>query len=923
MISPTPTLISTRHTSPDAACPIFTASVRLSYARQSRQTARRLAALVAITLWLVLGCVAVGSVQAQGALSGLLTGKRQTEQPAPETPPSTEGRSQGTVQTEGGNHAGDPSYSALADVLEDEAARAKLIQQLRDLASSADSPAQAASSAPANVEPARTASGNDASANATPATPATAAPAATPAATATASSDAQTRRGPATGIASRLQTFADEIKEDLDGSWRVVSALLAGRSAPDVSLQRWVPALVSLGVAIAAAFIAYVLLRLAANVGFSRINRWIRLSPEPQTSPAPSPRHYKSLRHLATFARGRKLLGVILAMVLDLAASILAGLAGYAVVIAFTQPGASVSLFAMQFLTAFVMIEAVKAVSRGIFATRHEHLRLIPVSSATAQFWHRWLSNILTITGYALLVVVPVFRTLLTPAVGELLGLLIMTAVYLYAVRVVWRQRQAVRDSLIVRAGHMSTAVFGTLLRVLARTWHWLVLAYLTVLFVVSQTRHQEALGFMSKATVQTLLAVLLGAIAMAVLSHLANRRIHLTDSWNKMLPSLETRLNAYVPTFLLGLRFLVLILVALIVLDAWQAFNLVEWLSSPGGQATISIVIRVGIILLIAVLGWTTLASLIEHRLGGSGRRLPTEREKTLLMLFRNAAAITIATMTVLVVLSQIGIDIGPLIAGAGVAGLAIGFGAQKLVQDVITGVFIQLENGLNQNDVVEVAGLFGTVEKVTIRTVALRTLDGGYHLIPFSAIDKVSNHTRDFGYHYAEYLIAHRESVDEAIKQLHLAFDALMQDPEMAAEVLEDISIPGVTSINQHGLTIRVMIKTTPGNQWMIQRAFNRLVKEHFDAAGIEVPYPQTVLHFGRDKEGKAAPLDIRHIRDIEDAFNVRAAPGQTRRIIDTDGDAQTLAKRAGTHGDADDTENANRIAPDQDLSRGKGAT
>src|SRR5690606_39370365 len=86
-----------------------------------------------------------------------------------------------------------------------------------------------------------------------------------------------------------------------------------------------------------------------------------------------------------------------------------------------------------------------------------------------------------------------------------------------------------------------------------------------------------------------------------------------------------------------------------------------------------------------------------------------------------------------------------------------------------------------------------------------------------------------------------------------------------EMAAEVLEDISITGVTSINQQGLTIRVMIITTPGNQWIIQRDFNRLVKEHFDAAGIEVPYAHTVLHFGRDKEGKAAPLDIRHIRDI----------------------------------------------------------
>src|SRR5699024_7179431 len=136
-------------------------------------------------------------------------------------------------------------------------------------------------------------------------------------------------------------------------------------------------------------------------------------------------------------------------------------------------------------------------------------------------------------------------------------------------------------------------------------------------------------------------------------------------------------------------------------------------------GQAAISIVVRVSIILLIAAMSWTILASIIEHRLGVSdGKKPPSEREKTLLILFRNAAAITIATLTILIVLSHIGIDIGPLLAGAGVAGLAIGFGAQKLVQDVITGIFIQVENGMNQNDVVEIVGLFGTVEKITIRS-------------------------------------------------------------------------------------------------------------------------------------------------------------------------------------------------------------
>ncbi|MCD9472981.1 mechanosensitive ion channel domain-containing protein, partial [Photobacterium phosphoreum] len=307
---------------------------------------------------------------------------------------------------------------------------------------------------------------------------------------------------------------------------------------------------------------------------------------------------------------------------------------------------------------------------------------------------------------------------------------------------------------------------------------------------------------------------------------------------------------NAYVPAFLKSLRLLILVVVSMVVLDAWPAFDFTGWLPSEEGEFWIGIVVHVSVVLLIAAMLWTVLASIIEHRLGvAAGENKPTEREKTLLTLFRSAVAVVISTMTALIVLSQIGINIGPLIAGAGVAGIAVGFGAQKLVQDVITGIFIQLENGMNQNDVVEVVGLFGTVEKITIRSVVIRTLDGGYHLIPFSSIDKLTNHMRGYGYHYGEYMIAHKESVEVAIAQLQLAFAELKLDPELAPAIMEDISIPGVTSLNERGLTIRVLIKTTPGMQWMVQRGFNRLVKKYFDAAGIEIPYPQTVLHFGRD--------------------------------------------------------------------------
>lgn len=486
---------------------------------------------------------------------------------------------------------------------------------------------------------------------------------------------------------------------------------------------------------------------------------------------------------------------------------------------------------------------------------------------------------LISLTGYGLLLVVPVADALFPSAVGRLLGLLIMLFVYIHAMRVVWKNRRAVRAGLMHQAEQSSAAVFGTLTRVLARTWHFIALAYFTTLFVVSQIHQQEALAFMARATVQSLAAILLGLLASAILSSLLARRVRLPDDWRRVLPLLEDRLNAYVPALLKSLRLLILLLATLVVLDAWHAFNLVAWVESESGRAAIAMLLHVGIILVLAALAWTVIASIIEHRLGVSGGHRPSEREKTLLMLFRNAAAVVIATMTLLIVLSQIGINIGPLIAGAGVAGLAIGFGAQKLVQDVITGVFIQLENGMNQNDIVELCGLFGTVEKITIRSVVIRTLDGGYHLIPFSTIDRLTNHTRDYGYHYGEYNIAHRESVDEAIEQLRNAFRELMRDPVLAPQILGDIDIPGVTGLNEKGFTIRVLIKTTPGNQWAVQRGFNRLVKQYFDAAGIEMPYPQTVVHFGRDKHGYASPADMRVVDSLREAAGgIVPAPGQT---------------------------------------------
>ena len=773
--------------------------------------------------------------------------------------------------------AGGVSYGALAETLEDPAARELLIEQLRTLAE------------------AEAASRGDAAAG--------------------------TAEPPASGIAAvsqrlgaSLQTVTAQLGTDIKQTLQAFGRMGSSSGVTEGKLDAWLPALRVLAIVIAATLVAYALLRAVARMLFGRLNTWIQrkngagvgkptpgsgsghVEPAPDIGHAgqgpssgsaehaaaatatPSSTHfspYGPRQRLRRLTLSRKLLGALLALVVDVGATLLAALAGYVVAAALAERAWSSGTFAFQFLTAFVLIEVVKSFSRAVFATRYDQLRLLPMQPETASYWNRWITLLIALTGYCLLVVVPVGQAVLAPSIGRLIGLVIMLCVYITALRVVWSQKETVRAGLMQRANAAEMAVFGTLLRALARTWHWLAFAYFTVLLVASQAEQAAALTFMMSATVQSVIAIVVGTLLSAMLVRMESQPLRLPENWNRNFPMLERRVNGYKDPTLRGVRLALAVVVFLVVLDAWRAFDLVAWLDSESGRATVALVLRVGIVLLSAALIWTVLASIIEHRVGATEGRRASEREKTLLMLFRNAAAIVIVTMTVLVVLSQIGIDIGPLIAGAGVVGLAIGFGAQKLVQDVITGVFIQLENGMNQNDIVEVAGHFGTVEKITVRSVVIRTLDGGYHLIPFSAIDTVSNHTRDFGYHFAEYNIAHREDVDQAVAELEAAFQELMKDPELAAEVLQDIEIPGVTALNERGFSVRVLIKTRPGSQWMIQRAFNRLVKQRFDGAGIEIPYPHTVIQFGRDRDGQAEPVDFRAVDAIKEKVETSAPP------------------------------------------------
>lgn len=509
------------------------------------------------------------------------------------------------------------------------------------------------------------------------------------------------------------------------------------------------------------------------------------------------------------------------------------------------------------YLNAFLLIESSKVVLRFFLAPRYADLRLVRLPDLQANYWYFWLSRIIGLLGYGMLLVVPILGFNLAREVGLATEYLIGAAALAMAIVVVLQNRQGLRQVLAARAHAREGDFIGRGLMLLAQTWHLLAIAYCVGLFVTWIVHPHGALPFMVAATGESIVAIVLGIVVASVISRAITAGLRLPDEVRQRLPLLEARLNAFVPGVLQVVRMLVLLGVVLMIARAWGLFDVLSWTASAAGQEVVARAVSAGIILLVAALVWLALSSWIEYRLNPNRTRQPGPRARTLLALLRNAATVVIATVTFMLVLSEIGVNIAPLLAGAGVLGLAVGFGAQKLVQDIITGAFIQFENAINEGEMVTVAGITGTVERLTIRSVGLRDLQGVYHIIPFSSVDAVSNFMRGFGYHVAEIGIAYRENIDEARALMHEAFDELRRDPDLGSAIIEPLDWHGLTEFGDSAVILRARIKTLPGRQWAVGRAYNAIIKRLFDEQGIEIPFPHMTLYFGQDKDGTAPPL------------------------------------------------------------------
>jgi small conductance mechanosensitive channel len=230
--------------------------------------------------------------------------------------------------------------------------------------------------------------------------------------------------------------------------------------------------------------------------------------------------------------------------------------------------------------------------------------------------------------------------------------------------------------------------------------------------------------------------------------------------------------------------------------------------------------------------------------------------RAYTLTHIVRDVARIVILFVGMTMILSEVGIDLKPLLAAAGLGGLAIGFGAQSLVKDLISGFFILWENSVRVGDVVEVAGVEGLVEEVELRSIKLRDGSGNLHVVPNGVIDKVKNLTKDYSYYPFDIRVAYRENVDEVMEVLREIAEDLRQDSRFADDILESMEMLGVDQFRDSAVSIKCRIKTKPLTQWRVGREMNRRIKNTFDAKGIEIPFPHHTIYWGEPNKGMPQP-------------------------------------------------------------------
>jgi small-conductance mechanosensitive channel len=274
----------------------------------------------------------------------------------------------------------------------------------------------------------------------------------------------------------------------------------------------------------------------------------------------------------------------------------------------------------------------------------------------------------------------------------------------------------------------------------------------------------------------------------------------------------------------------------------------------APDFEEVLTVALHVALVLVLAWAGWwlcSRLMRLAHERIVAHSSSLDaSNRIETMTQVLRYAAAAVILVIAGILTLDQLGIAIAPLVATAGVAGIAIGLGLQSLLKDYFAGVVLLIEDQIRKGDVIEAGGKAGLVEQMTLRFVRLRDYDGNVHFVPNGLITTVTNLSREYAYVVIDAGIAYGADIDRAFGVMREVASGMRADPGFARRIREDLEVAGVERWENSAVVLRARIKVIPLEQWNVKREFLRRLKYAFDTAGIEIPYPHLTVYAGNTR-------------------------------------------------------------------------
>lgn len=491
----------------------------------------------------------------------------------------------------------------------------------------------------------------------------------------------------------------------------------------------------------------------------------------------------------------------------------------------------------------YVLSRVIVIVSGFFLQPGAPRLRLLRMSDAWAAFVQHWIVRIVSVVAAGSAIA----------EVAQSLGL--NDAAHLALMKVVALAGHVMISILILQcatpvgelirkrfAARESLAMFGS---ALADTWAWLAVFVVMALWFVwaldVRNGYHELLHLGGIS-----LAVLVGArVASIVIFGALARLFNVQDDADKSL--VHRHAYRYYPLLRRVVSWIIGVVTALALLQVWGVDVIDLFRAGSIGHRLASALVTIGVAAVVALLVWEGVNVSVEQRLERwttSGDLVRAARLRTLLPMLRSALFCVIALVVVLTGLSELGVNIGPLLAGASIFGVALGFGSQKLVQDFITGIFLLMENAMQVGDWVTLAGVSGTVEYLSIRTVRLRGGDGSLYTVPFSSVSTVNNTNRGLGNAAVKVNIVFGEDVDLAIDTLKEIGAALREDEKYKDGILSDFSFWGVDGLDGSAVTLAGQIQCRDSARWGVQREFNRRILNRFSELGIAIANPQRNL-------------------------------------------------------------------------------